>query len=308
MLSGIGPADHLRDDRHQRRGRPAGRQEPAGSSRGDHHVRAAERKRVPPRHALRPHGGQHDPRLSLRHRPRHRGAGRAACLRQDAARARRARHRVHVPRRAGATRICGFRCCGRPMSTATASARPCCIPTAAARCCCARPIRATRRASSTTSSPRRTICRACARASSARARSPTRSRWTPYRGVETSPGDAVKTDAEIDAFIRQTAITAHHPCGTCAMGIGAGHRHRSATARARRRGPARGRRLGHARPRLRAHQRLRADDGREGLRHDPTSHAAAGGQCGLIPVNVFGPFTRKAPRSGRKSSINFALH
>jgi choline dehydrogenase-like flavoprotein len=30
----------------------------------------------------------------------------------------------------------------------------------------------------------------------------------------------VKTDAEIDDFIRQTAITAHHPCGTCAMGTG----------------------------------------------------------------------------------------
>jgi len=42
----------------------------------------------------------------------------------------------------------------------------------------------------------------------------------PFRGVETSPGTAVKTDAEIDAFIRRTAITAHHPCGTCAMGIG----------------------------------------------------------------------------------------
>jgi 4-pyridoxate dehydrogenase len=42
----------------------------------------------------------------------------------------------------------------------------------------------------------------------------------PYRGVETSPGERVKTDAEIDDFIRRTAITAHHPCGTCAMGIG----------------------------------------------------------------------------------------
>jgi choline dehydrogenase-like flavoprotein len=42
----------------------------------------------------------------------------------------------------------------------------------------------------------------------------------PYRGTETSPGEQVKTDAEIDAFIRKTAITAHHPCGTCAMGIG----------------------------------------------------------------------------------------
>jgi 4-pyridoxate dehydrogenase len=43
---------------------------------------------------------------------------------------------------------------------------------------------------------------------------------TPFRGTETSPGETVKSDAEIDAFIRRTAITAHHPCGTCAMGIG----------------------------------------------------------------------------------------
>ena len=42
----------------------------------------------------------------------------------------------------------------------------------------------------------------------------------PYRGAETSPGEAVKTDAEIEAWIRNTAITAHHPCGTCAMGTG----------------------------------------------------------------------------------------
>ena len=42
----------------------------------------------------------------------------------------------------------------------------------------------------------------------------------PYRGRETSPGETVKSDAEIDAWIRKTAITAHHPCGTCAMGIG----------------------------------------------------------------------------------------
>jgi choline dehydrogenase-like flavoprotein len=42
----------------------------------------------------------------------------------------------------------------------------------------------------------------------------------PFRGVETAPGPNVKTDAEIDAFIKKTAVTAHHPCGTCAMGIG----------------------------------------------------------------------------------------
>ncbi len=43
----------------------------------------------------------------------------------------------------------------------------------------------------------------------------------PYRGTETAPGPGVKTDAEIDAWIRKTAITAHHPCGTCPMGTGA---------------------------------------------------------------------------------------
>ena len=41
-----------------------------------------------------------------------------------------------------------------------------------------------------------------------------------FRGVETAPGPQVKTDVQIDAFIRETAITAHHPAGTCAMGIG----------------------------------------------------------------------------------------
>ncbi len=39
-----------------------------------------------------------------------------------------------------------------------------------------------------------------------------------FRGAETSPGNDVNSDAEIDAFIKGTTITAHHPCGTCAMG------------------------------------------------------------------------------------------
>jgi choline dehydrogenase-like flavoprotein len=41
-----------------------------------------------------------------------------------------------------------------------------------------------------------------------------------YRHSETTPGEKVKTDAEIDDYIRKTAITAHHPCGTCPMGLG----------------------------------------------------------------------------------------
>ena len=43
----------------------------------------------------------------------------------------------------------------------------------------------------------------------------------PFRGRETSPGPECRTDAEIDAFVRRTAATAHHPCATCAMGAGA---------------------------------------------------------------------------------------
>jgi 4-pyridoxate dehydrogenase len=41
-----------------------------------------------------------------------------------------------------------------------------------------------------------------------------------FRGRETAPGPDCRTDAEIDAFVRRTAITAHHPCATCAMGAG----------------------------------------------------------------------------------------
>jgi 4-pyridoxate dehydrogenase len=42
----------------------------------------------------------------------------------------------------------------------------------------------------------------------------------PFRGVEVSPGPKVNSDTEIEAWIRKTAITAHHPAGTCPMGIG----------------------------------------------------------------------------------------
>ncbi len=38
---------------------------------------------------------------------------------------------------------------------------------------------------------------------------------------ETSPGAALKTDADLNAYIRATASVTQHPVGTCAMGIGA---------------------------------------------------------------------------------------
>jgi choline dehydrogenase len=41
----------------------------------------------------------------------------------------------------------------------------------------------------------------------------------PYRAEEYSPGEAVQTDAEIDAWIRKTAETIYHPVGSCRMGV-----------------------------------------------------------------------------------------
>jgi 4-pyridoxate dehydrogenase len=40
----------------------------------------------------------------------------------------------------------------------------------------------------------------------------------PYRDEETNPGLAVKTDADIDGWLKKVVITAHHPAGTCAIG------------------------------------------------------------------------------------------
>lgn len=36
-----------------------------------------------------------------------------------------------------------------------------------------------------------------------------------------APGQAVNTDEEVDAWIRNAVVTVNHPLGTCAMGRGA---------------------------------------------------------------------------------------
>ncbi len=41
-----------------------------------------------------------------------------------------------------------------------------------------------------------------------------------YRGREIAPGPDVQSDAELDAFVKQHAETAYHPCGSCRMGEG----------------------------------------------------------------------------------------
>lgn len=39
-----------------------------------------------------------------------------------------------------------------------------------------------------------------------------------YRDEEVAPGPDCVSDADIDAYIKQTAVTAHHPVGTCRLG------------------------------------------------------------------------------------------
>ncbi len=42
--------------------------------------------------------------------------------------------------------------------------------------------------------------------------------FKPFAGHEIQPGDAVQSDAALDAFIAEHAESAYHPCGTCRMG------------------------------------------------------------------------------------------
>ncbi len=42
--------------------------------------------------------------------------------------------------------------------------------------------------------------------------------FAPYAAAEIAPGPLVQTDDEIDAFVRDHAESAYHPCGTCRMG------------------------------------------------------------------------------------------
>jgi len=42
--------------------------------------------------------------------------------------------------------------------------------------------------------------------------------FDPFRGDEIQPGPKVRSDADIDAFVRDRADSAYHPCGTCKMG------------------------------------------------------------------------------------------
>jgi choline dehydrogenase len=42
--------------------------------------------------------------------------------------------------------------------------------------------------------------------------------FSPFRGREIAPGDAVRDRADLEAYVRQNASTVWHPAGTCKMG------------------------------------------------------------------------------------------
>jgi choline dehydrogenase-like flavoprotein len=45
-----------------------------------------------------------------------------------------------------------------------------------------------------------------------------RPQLAPFIAAEIGPGADVKTDAQLEAYTRKTAVTVHHPAGTCRMG------------------------------------------------------------------------------------------
>ena len=96
----------------------------------------------------------------------------------------------------------------------------------------------------------------------------------PFVKAEVLPGAARHSDAELDAAIRATAVTVHHPAGSCRMGVDEMAVVDGDVARARHARPARDRRLGVSRSGRRQHQRRRHHDRREGRRHDPREGAA----------------------------------
>ena len=103
-----------------------------------------------------------------------------------------------------------------------------------------------------------------------------------FRGKRLAPGSSLKTDAEIDDWIRNNVITVNHPLGTCAMGDGpdAGTRPRPESPWYRR--PARGRcrrPAGHA---VCTHQCHCDDVGGACLGSDQRPPAAGSVECLMI--------------------------
>ncbi len=132
-----------------------------------------------------------------------------------------------------------------------------------------------------------------------------------YRGREIQPGDAVRTDAEIDAFVREKVESAYHPCGTCRMGAGgrSAGGGRSGVSRDRGRGAASDRFLYHADDHDRQPECPHHHDRRERCRPRARACAAAGSECaGVRRSELADGAAVTALPSGSRGRKPFAAH
>ena len=88
--------------------------------------------------------------------------------------------------------------------------------------------------------------------------------FAPYQATEVRPGRGAQSDAQLLTYLRQATATAHHPVGSCRMGVDAMAVVDPNPARPRRRGPEGSGRLGISEYCRRQHQRTGGDGGREG--------------------------------------------
>ena len=223
MLSGIGDPDELGAQRHPGASSPARRrQEPAGSRRRARHLRPPPRRPVPAQHAARPLGLEHRPGLRLRHRLRNQPAGWAHGIPQERFEPANSRHPAALHRRAPVrwrALICrrsrslfptvsraGWSCSARNRrgQVRLASADPRAAPRIEQN------LLATDRDWNS--------IRAGIRLFRELSHQPA---LQPFIKTEIGPGPAATSDEAIDAHIRATAVTAHHPAGTCRMGTDA---------------------------------------------------------------------------------------
>ena len=298
MLSGIGPADHLREVGIEPRRRSAGRQEPAGPSRGADHVRARRRQRVP-RRTCGSTRWRSTCCARISSAPGPRPWCRAACTPSS----RRGRE-LAVPdiefmfRGAPPDAALWFPGWKRPLcrrlrhpAGAPASRQP------------RRGAAALGRSARSGAHRSELLHRAerpadlARRASRSRARSRRSRRSIRSAAPRLRPGRTVqdrRRDRRLDQEHGRSPRTIRPRPAPWASGP---TRARSANAGARRRAAARGRRLGHARSGLGPHQRLRADDGGEGLRPDPRP-AGAGAGAAMSTRTQVGEFTVTAVSDG----------
>ena len=264
------------------------RQEPAGSRRRARHLRAPPRRPLPAQHAARPPGLEHRPRLRVRHRLRNQPAGWAHRIPQERFEPADSRHPAALHRRAPVR--------GAALSAAVLAAifRRLRLPAVVlrpesrgqVRLASADPRAAPRIQQNLLATDRDwNSIRAGIRLVRELAHQPA---LQPFIKTEIGPGPAATSDEAIDAHIRATAVTAHHPAGTCRMGTDATGGRRPGAARARDGRSARRRCVGVSRSGRRQHQCACHHDRRESGRPDPRPYAVGAGSGGRSRI---GPVT-----------------